>query len=213
MPSVWLFTKALFRHWWTLLSCAIFTGLTAYTELTNRSNHWSVTASGVAAAGLFFVAASRTWKEEYERRRKLEAASSWKLLSEQFKTLSSDPRSKGMIFARWHQDLDTGEYSDFAIDSRSAALSKLCAEMCSEAGKRLLNSVSLCQKFPSLMAIKDDGDRWLVAIREVTELGIAREKTDSRVDGKAKQGQWVDLPDLTGASQALCYRLMNEFAR
>ncbi len=63
--DLWLFFKALYKHWWALMSCAAFTGIGIYASWSGKGSRWIVDASGVAAVILFVVAAFRAWKDEY----------------------------------------------------------------------------------------------------------------------------------------------------
>lgn len=65
--GLWLYLKALWKHWWTLLSCAVFTVVTLIQALGNRSSTWMVWATGICASALLLVAAFLTWKDEYRR--------------------------------------------------------------------------------------------------------------------------------------------------
>jgi hypothetical protein len=62
------FAWAFLGHWWELMSCAVFTGLSIYIAQANRSNAWFVSASAVVAIAFLLVAAYRTWKDEYVKR-------------------------------------------------------------------------------------------------------------------------------------------------
>jgi hypothetical protein len=63
----WLFFKALLKHWWALMSSAVFTGIGVYAAWRGKTNHWVVTASIGAGLALFYVAAFRAWREEHEK--------------------------------------------------------------------------------------------------------------------------------------------------
>ena len=62
-----LFTAALFKHWWELMSCAGFTILSVYIAATNKGNGWVVGGSAFLAAVFFTVAAYRTWRDEHDK--------------------------------------------------------------------------------------------------------------------------------------------------
>jgi len=62
---LWPFLKALFRHWWALMSSACFTGLGIYILGTGKSNDWAFWASTVLAVFLLMAAAFLAWKDEY----------------------------------------------------------------------------------------------------------------------------------------------------
>jgi hypothetical protein len=65
-----LYAKALWKHWWTLLSCAVFTFISLIVALTNRSNMWIVRATGISAFALLLVASYLAWQDEYDRAEK-----------------------------------------------------------------------------------------------------------------------------------------------
>lgn len=67
LDSIGLFALALLKHWWALLSCALFTGLGVYAAATNKSNAWVVAGSGVLAFLLFLVAAFMVWRDEHQK--------------------------------------------------------------------------------------------------------------------------------------------------
>ena len=60
------FLRALSAKWWPLMSCAVFTVISIYAAVGNKSNRWSVTASLVTAVIMFVVAAYQAWKREYD---------------------------------------------------------------------------------------------------------------------------------------------------
>jgi hypothetical protein len=65
MREVWAFLKALFRHWWAMMSCALFTLLGIYATATNRNNSWVFWASVFLAIACVLLAAFLAWREEY----------------------------------------------------------------------------------------------------------------------------------------------------
>jgi hypothetical protein len=62
---LWPFLKALLRHWWALMSSALFTALSLYVVESGKSNYWSFWASIVLAVILLMMAAFLAWKDEY----------------------------------------------------------------------------------------------------------------------------------------------------
>jgi integrase len=46
------FSKVLLKHWWALMSSAVFTGIGVYAAWRGKTNQWVVTASIAAGAGL-----------------------------------------------------------------------------------------------------------------------------------------------------------------
>jgi hypothetical protein len=61
------FLGAWLKHWWALMSCAVFTGLGVYAAWRGKTNHWIVAASIVAGVALFYVAAFLAWRDEHKR--------------------------------------------------------------------------------------------------------------------------------------------------
>lgn len=72
--GVKLFVKALWKHWWAPMSCAIFTAIGIYGAWKEKTNRWYVSASLLAGLLLFLVAAFRAWNEERKGREKAEDA-------------------------------------------------------------------------------------------------------------------------------------------
>ncbi len=62
----WLFVKAIWKHWWALMSSAVFTLLGIYAAARHVSNDWFVAASLVIAPLLLVVAAYLAWRDEHE---------------------------------------------------------------------------------------------------------------------------------------------------
>jgi len=60
-----LYFKALCKHWWPLLSCAVFTVIGVYAAATNQSNSWVARASLGAAFLLLLVASFLAWRDEH----------------------------------------------------------------------------------------------------------------------------------------------------
>jgi hypothetical protein len=65
--SVVLFFKALFKHWWVLMSCAAFTFLGIWTAYASKGREWLLWSSGLLAVVFLAVAAYRTWLTEHRR--------------------------------------------------------------------------------------------------------------------------------------------------
>lgn len=66
--ELWLFFKALTKHLWALMSCAVFTIIGVFAAATGKSNAWIVSTSLTAAVGLFAVACFLSWKDQYRGR-------------------------------------------------------------------------------------------------------------------------------------------------
>jgi hypothetical protein len=62
------FLKALFRHFWTYMSCAVFTIAGIYAAASNKPNQWIVgCAFSLAGLGIL-ISAFLAWKDEYSGR-------------------------------------------------------------------------------------------------------------------------------------------------
>lgn len=59
------FGRAVFRHWWALMSCAIFTLLGAYVFYADKSNKWALWATGGMAIFCLLVACYLAWRDEH----------------------------------------------------------------------------------------------------------------------------------------------------
>ena len=59
------FVKAVTKHWWALMSCAVFTIIGIVAAASNRSNSWIVWVSGAAAVILLLVASFLAWRDKY----------------------------------------------------------------------------------------------------------------------------------------------------
>jgi len=65
--ELWLYCKALGKHWWSLLSCAIFTLISIIAAWMNKSNGWVAGMSAATAVILLFVASALAWNDQYKR--------------------------------------------------------------------------------------------------------------------------------------------------
>lgn len=66
MPAL-RFIRALLKHWWFVVSSAIFTGLGLYATALGRSGEWYVKAAFILAVIAFFIATYLAWKEQYDK--------------------------------------------------------------------------------------------------------------------------------------------------
>jgi hypothetical protein len=64
---IWIYIKAIGKHWWALMSCAVFTILGLYVAYANKSNHWMVRSIFGASLALLFVASIQAWCDEHKR--------------------------------------------------------------------------------------------------------------------------------------------------
>lgn len=60
-----LYCKDVARHFWVLMSCAVFTILAIYVAATNRGNQWVFQASIVVSVILLLFASYTAWKDRY----------------------------------------------------------------------------------------------------------------------------------------------------
>ena len=65
MPELWPFLKAVWRSWWALMSCALFTFLSFVAGLTHRTENWIMGTTAAAAVLLFLTGAFLAWRKEY----------------------------------------------------------------------------------------------------------------------------------------------------
>jgi hypothetical protein len=202
--NLWSFAKALCRHWWALLSSAVLTVIALYGLARGESNKWVLLVSAVAAIIMFLVAAFLAWNEERQHRLLSERAFSWLEIGKRFKEVDDG----GAVVAHWTQDSKTQEYK-WDVMGGSAVYIVSVTEMCKQAGRRFLDSEALCSKFPEMVVIADDKDRWLVLIRENLNMGSARGTFSSVQSERKSAGEFGEVANLTGASQALCLRLSN----
>jgi hypothetical protein len=61
------YLRALWKHWWALMSSAVFTAIGVYGAWQQKGSGWIVGVSFAAAIALFFVASFKAWNEEHER--------------------------------------------------------------------------------------------------------------------------------------------------
>jgi hypothetical protein len=73
MQTFVLYCKAVGRHWWALMSCALFTVLGIYILHANKSNEWAVKATFALAGLCLLIACFQAWLCEHQ---KVEAADS-----------------------------------------------------------------------------------------------------------------------------------------
>ncbi len=66
--SLWLYVKSLAKHWWALMSCAVFTGIGIAAAWLGKSNGWVVWVSCIAGSVLFVVASFLAWQVEHGTR-------------------------------------------------------------------------------------------------------------------------------------------------
>jgi hypothetical protein len=59
------FLIAVAKHWWALMSCAIFTGIGIYAAWANKTNEWAIRASFTAAALCIFIACYLAWRDQH----------------------------------------------------------------------------------------------------------------------------------------------------
>lgn len=132
----------------------------------------------------------------------------WEALGGKFKGLVREPVP---IWGEWIYTFETKQYQ-WNIQHSSENASKLCAEYCKEAGRLLLAEPPFRKKFPEIAAVLDDGDRWLVAVREVAKSGnVTASNLRSSRPGKVIESQGGVIRDLPEASRLLCQMAVNGF--
>jgi hypothetical protein len=67
------YLRALLKHWWALLSSAVFTGIGVYALLEGKSPEWTAWTTICAGTVLFFVAGFLAWRDEHHRATKAES--------------------------------------------------------------------------------------------------------------------------------------------
>ena len=63
--QMWI--KALWKVWWALMSSAIFTILSVYIAIANKTGSWLLRVTIVLAVIFFVIAAFQAWREQYVR--------------------------------------------------------------------------------------------------------------------------------------------------
>jgi hypothetical protein len=131
----------------------------------------------------------------------------WEALVNKFKSLPDKPIP---MWATWEYTFETQHY-EWTVRHPSENAVRLCIEFCKEAGRLLLAEPSFRKLFPNIVAIKDDGDRWLVAIYKVAGIGKVTANSSAITHGVATTGEGGEIKDLPGASQVLCQKALNGF--
>jgi membrane protein implicated in regulation of membrane protease activity len=131
----------------------------------------------------------------------------WEALVLKFRSLVDKPIP---IWGQWTYTFETGHY-EWSVRHSSETAVKLCIEICKEAGRLLLAEPSFRKRFPNIVAITDDGDRWLVAIYKVAGIGKVTANSSGTTFGVVTTGEGGEIKDLPGASQVLCQMALNGF--
>jgi hypothetical protein len=66
MKTLGLFFVALWKYWWALMSCAVFTFIGLYALVRGKSNSWTITAILITAGLLLLWASFLAWKKEHD---------------------------------------------------------------------------------------------------------------------------------------------------
>jgi hypothetical protein len=66
------YLNAVRKHWWTLMSCALFTGLGMWILYADKSNAWAIRATFALATFCLLIACYLAWHDEHARVRFLE---------------------------------------------------------------------------------------------------------------------------------------------
>ena len=67
MRELWPFSKAVLAHWWTLMSCAVFTIAGVVLAILRLDVRWAVGVTAALAAFFLFLGCYLAWREEYLR--------------------------------------------------------------------------------------------------------------------------------------------------
>ncbi len=67
MREFWVFLKAVWLYWWTLMSSAFFTLIGIFSATTNQSNAWISRASFTVAVLMLFAGCYLAWRDEYRK--------------------------------------------------------------------------------------------------------------------------------------------------
>lgn len=65
MPELWTYLKAVLSHWWTAMSCAVFTLLSVYATLAGRSGMWVVWITAGLSVCFLFSGTFFAWRKEH----------------------------------------------------------------------------------------------------------------------------------------------------
>jgi hypothetical protein len=63
--ALWTYLKAVLSHWWTAMSCAVFTFLGVYATLAGKGGMWVVWTTAGLAIGFLFSGTFFAWRKEY----------------------------------------------------------------------------------------------------------------------------------------------------
>jgi pyrimidine deaminase RibD-like protein len=132
----------------------------------------------------------------------------WESLSHRFKTIDVEPL---IAYADWIYTIETQTY-EWTVRHRSDVATKMTIELCKEGGKMLTSDPEFRTKFPHVASINDDGDRWLVAIYKVANLGKVSSIGTSVDASGTRHAEGGNIRDLPGASQVLCQMAINRFS-
>ena len=59
--------RSTFRHWWALLSCAVFTLFGTLVLMLQESNQWVIRTSFILSGLLLIVAIALAWRDEHKK--------------------------------------------------------------------------------------------------------------------------------------------------
>lgn len=185
------------------MSCAVFTGIAVYAAWRQKTNHWIVEASIAAAIILFFIASFLAWNDERKSRIAAESMYGWESTGKRFKELDDG----GVLIARWSKNLTNG-IRTWEIQGHSIQMQNISTEIVKMAGKRLLTSGFASDFFDS--NIPDDRDRWLEALVKVLGVGKVTGTGSTVIKDTRHDFEFGAIKNLTGESQRMCLRLLNE---
>ena len=203
MRVIGMFFCALGKRWWALMSCAAFTAIAIYAAWKQETSHWILDVSIVAAIAMFLVAAGMAWNDERKARISAEVMYGWESIARRFKELDDG----GVLIARWSKNLSSGTRT-WEIQGHSVQMQNISTEIIKMAGKRILVSNFASALFDHRIA--DDRDRWLEAMVKVLGIGKVTGNGSSVVKDIRTDFENGAIKNLTGESQRMCLRLLNE---
>jgi hypothetical protein len=132
----------------------------------------------------------------------------WEALASKFKDADG---GKISVWAEWIRNLETNDY-EWWIRGESEVVIRLLTELCKRGGRALMDLPGFAVRFPQVTQIKDDGDRWLLALLVVADFGKVRGKLESSSLGTTmRSGEAGEIKNLSGASQVMCHIAVNDF--
>ncbi len=208
--AVRIYFKALGKHWWALMSCAVFTFLGMVILAFNVTNQWALRATFAAAVLMLVFASYMAWRDEYQARMSAErkvndfqtgsssaqteaTTTHWEHIRYRFENLMN----KG-ITARITEEQNGHSY---AISGGSQNDRLEAETLCRNAGALLMKSRAVRDSMSDrLRQQTDDVKRWMLWI--VDNHSIQASATGEDSDGNEWQGWRID--DLIRSCSIAC---------